>query len=629
MATTVKDVVERKIVATSPNNLQTQGNELLVGRCTVTQPQYFKVGQSYLLTDAAHPRGVSAELQALPGGGMQTATFLENTAAVGKRPAAKSTGARSGAKTAATNSTDFLPLPGLDVLGWGYDVTDHFANSTSVVQPLFAFGPFNSSVQININMPDGTTQPQTYAVPGALEVAVIAVSAGAGNLISEDSFSSFWSSFSSSVEADGQDGLFSGSLKADFSQTTFSTDDFAYSQQQYSFGQWRLVLPGPGTMQTMLAPGVQDDLNTMDPMALFDQYGPYYLSSIIVGGRLNYSLTTDLSNYASTTSVSAAVSLSWEGLGGATLSASQQEAVNTLNQSSHTSLSVVGGNAADAQQLLTGGGADALNKWFGSVAQNPVFCDFPDEDALTPIWALVTDADRAAKLQAAFPVWLQQKNAGFPPDLPWLQLTITQNMQNSGNDQHSGANDDLTIWQPALSPGDSWLGQSGQGDYGVEYTGSGGAVVSALSHFALRPPVGWNLVWEDHTSSDYYGCYTPIAPPGYVALSDFMRLRCSSSGPPTADESANMMCVHASLLTRPADIGDVIWNDQGSGAQDDMTLFRVSPVDPTKGYAIDTVVAAPNYSTNPGPPPAGINPFVLRIGPKIQLMDGSARAGES
>lgn len=596
MATRIKDVVEKIVVATSSHNATLSGSNILVSGCVVRDAGHFQVGRYYILTDDNNS-ALSVKLLTLPGGGMQTASFSHVSLPL--------------------RQTDFPDLPGLDVLGSGYDVSGLYANGLSVMTPmLFDFGSFDTTITVPVNMPDGSTQNVTYAVPD-FTIRVENLSAGTGEVLSGESFSSYWSSLSASVDISGQADLFSGSMSASFSQTTFTSDDFAYSQQQYYIGQWRLDLPPPEALKSVMTSYFKSDLATMDPSDLFDNYGAYYLASIVVGGRLNYSFTTDKSVYSSDYSLSTTVSYAWEGVSGGSLSAQQQQAVNSLNESSVARLNSVGGNPAYAQELLSGGGATALNNWFGSVAQSPVFCGFGSENPLQPIWALCDDADRAQVLQDAFPAWLAGRNQGFPADMPWLQLAITDNMVLIGNDAHSGADDDLETWLPAYGKS-NWIGQSGQGNYGTNYTGTGGAVVTALSQFALRPPASWNMIWEDSTRSDYYGCWQPVAPVGYVALGHLMRLRCDSGGPPTASDSAGLMCVHKSLV-RKANLGDVIWDDAGSGADRDVTLFQVVPVDSTKAYAADTLIGVPNYSTSPGAPPAGTNPYVLRRCSKVQL----------
>jgi hypothetical protein len=242
------------------------------------------------------------------------------------------------------------------------------------VSPLFDFGPLDSSVTLPVNQPDGSTKMVTYAVPSRLNESIINVNAASGTVISGQSFSSYWSQLSSSVNIEGSADLFSGSMSANFTATTFTSDSFAYSQQQYYINQWRLIMPPPGDIATLLNPSFKSDLESMNPIDLFDTYGAFYLHSILVGGRLNYNFTTDTSVFNSQYSLASTVSFAWEGISGGSLSAEQQKAVDSLNQSSVSSLRVVGGDSAAAQQLLNNGGAAALNSWFASVAQNPVFC---------------------------------------------------------------------------------------------------------------------------------------------------------------------------------------------------------------------------------------------------------------
>jgi hypothetical protein len=78
MPTQVRDDVERRDVATSPNNVQAVGATLQIAGIVVVDARHFVVGQSYRLIDTHNPNGISAQLATLPGAGMATATFRRN-----------------------------------------------------------------------------------------------------------------------------------------------------------------------------------------------------------------------------------------------------------------------------------------------------------------------------------------------------------------------------------------------------------------------------------------------------------------------------------------------------------------------------------------------------------------------
>ncbi len=78
MPTTVKDDIENRAVAASVSNMVFDGANINVPHCVVSEPDLFKLGQSYRLIDAAHTGGVSAKLMSKPGGGMRTAVFQQN-----------------------------------------------------------------------------------------------------------------------------------------------------------------------------------------------------------------------------------------------------------------------------------------------------------------------------------------------------------------------------------------------------------------------------------------------------------------------------------------------------------------------------------------------------------------------
>lgn len=115
----------------------------------------------------------------------------------------------------------------------------------------------------------------------------------------------------------------------------------------------------------------------------------------------------------------------------------------------------------------------------------------------------------------------------------------------------------------------------------------------------LAPPVDYVQVWTDSGTGGDFGdicVWTPIAPPGYVALGAITSIHYSSRKPDT--EQIRFRCVHESVVTRAAPqmttghTGGVLWNY-------DPPLLRMHK---TSTCSFWTVGSTPNF---PGSHPPG------------------------
>ncbi len=79
----------------------------------------------------------------------------------------------------------------------------------------------------------------------------------------------------------------------------------------------------------------------MDPIEFYKEYGTHLLRSLTVGGRALFLNSTDTRKYSSELSIEAAAKISASYLvasGSVELSAAQKQAMNSLNESSNTSV---------------------------------------------------------------------------------------------------------------------------------------------------------------------------------------------------------------------------------------------------------------------------------------------------
>jgi hypothetical protein len=156
-----------------------------------------------------------------------------------------------------------------------------------------------------------------------------------------------------------------------------------------------------------------------------------------------------------------------------------------------------------------------------------------------------------------------------------LELRYVKQFDPVWNDSGSGANYDGAFYKPVVPPGYDVIGYYGQGDYGA--TRGAVAVVKELVPGALAQPTGYQAVWTDSGSgSNRDGAFwRPIPPDGYVCLGDVVTGYDFGKGyaPPSPDA---IRCVRREY-TAPAKIDRGIWNDTGSGADGDVSVWHLVP----------------------------------------------------
>lgn len=159
---------------------------------------------------------------------------------------------------------------------------------------------------------------------------------------------------------------------------------------------------------------------------------------------------------------------------------------------------------------------------------------------------------------------------------PTLLVNVTNNYNWVYNDQGTGSHMDVTIFRPSpTDPSYFILGDYAQGNYAAPYGTS--MIVKTVNdnpnYPLLAPPVGYSEVWNDHgTGGDNDGSFWhPTAPDGYVAIGCV----CNAGYDPPA--IGNLMCVRRDLV-ETAQQGPLIWNDSGSGGDDDVALYGIAEV---------------------------------------------------
>ncbi|KAJ8042166.1 Natterin-3 [Holothuria leucospilota] len=147
-------------------------------------------------------------------------------------------------------------------------------------------------------------------------------------------------------------------------------------------------------------------------------------------------------------------------------------------------------------------------------------------------------------------------------------LYETSDMDEIWNDGGSGADRDVAIWRSKGSSNSYSLGDIAVGGGRP----ARGFVVKALRDDALRSPDDFRKIWDDSGSgADWDGAfYQPLCPHGYRTLGH-VAMRNHHEKPP----SNSVRCVKGEY-TRAGQWAWV-WNDAGSGADDDVTVWKAIP----------------------------------------------------
>ncbi|MBV4453871.1 MULTISPECIES: Vps62-related protein [Pseudomonas] len=201
-----------------------------------------------------------------------------------------------------------------------------------------------------------------------------------------------------------------------------------------------------------------------------------------------------------------------------------------------------------------------------------------------------------------------------------LLISFTSEFLPLWNDKGTHAHKAVGFWRPSttsdvLSPFYA-LGDIAVGHYRNINQSRIVAVVSDANKAdgtALRPPVDYHLVWHDEGTGAHanFSIWRPLAPQGYVT----MGLVCGVGYDKPSRHAVR--CVREDLIVT-AQVGELIWNDKGSGSANDLSLWSVTPPDAPAGEAYlapGTFLGHDSYAK------PGTETYSLRLALTAQLSD--------
>lgn len=284
--------------------------------------------------------------------------------------------------------------PGCDALGFSYDVFGHYANLKSVKQPLFEFAP--GTVEVDLG-------GKTWLIPEDFTFEEID-SAPEKTIICErtqDRYSRALAASCMNKPESGGGFHFQDSIDSAFSDAVTHPSDSCYTSVFATVCKWKFGLEdNVHRLRKKLAPSVKQDVMSMPPVELFENYGTHFLNEVMVGGRANYvAVTHNVGDFGSTDEIRKAAECSFNKITGLVrLSKEQDKLVTRFRHHSR------------GAHLFTAGGTSSpdirdpveYTKWKNSVDDRPVFCAFTKTcTSLLPIYELVDSPQRRRELENA------------------------------------------------------------------------------------------------------------------------------------------------------------------------------------------------------------------------------------
>ena len=306
-------------------------------------------------------------------------------------------------------------IPGLDILGKGYDVFGRFAHPSGVYN-VRLFEDFTQLADEEAD-PESATylaniQQNDYLVPDF--VSLVEENTAEANYIQGSSISNFQSELDIKVSAKGKYSFYSGEAKFGFSSSQQSNHELYYTRFSNLSKAYRLALPGNEQLRGILDPSFADDLqngaNTPEAIdAFFNTYGSHFLAEVVLGGCLNYYATVEKSAVSSDMEIKASVKASYNSLttsASVSVDSSYYSSKSVEATHSETGIETVGGNISKAGVMLTD--QKVYEELLASIMQDPALVDFTSQ-SLRPIWELLdTESqdraiqDRIAALETRF-----------------------------------------------------------------------------------------------------------------------------------------------------------------------------------------------------------------------------------
>jgi len=288
-------------------------------------------------------------------------------------------------------------INGIENLGSGYDVFDQFADASKVKACILDYKALNDAGLVEMK----TLEHSTF------------------HTTSGSSISEYSNSLSVSVGISGSYMFFSGSVRTNFSESRYSYDSYSFATYHSMINKYQLRIPTDWTaddLKPYLSIQAKNKINDISiaPFDIFQIYGTHCLTGVVVGGRLDYSISARTRDIKENVSIGVYAEASFSvGLGSGSIST---EVIDSTEYAQFASsmekhLEVYGGSSELGQHIIN---KDDYDAWISSVGDNLVFCNYT-QNGLIPIWKFCEDESRKTQLEGAYTAWAIEREIVVNP----------------------------------------------------------------------------------------------------------------------------------------------------------------------------------------------------------------------
>ena len=228
----------------------------------------------------------------------------------------------------------------------------------------------------------------------------------------------YMSELSERAGVSGSYAGFSGSVEVNFSESHYRYSEYSFATVQTLIKKHSARITLDTTVATLkgyLTDNATQALNdpTVAPEDVFDVYGTHVLRGIIIGGRLDYNVSANMSQVSSAKSIGVFAEAGYDGAFSASVSSEtvSTEEMSSFNSTRKKSLKVYGGSSEYGQYIINED-EQGYEPWIESIGDNPVFCDFDASAPVVPIWEFCATTERADELEAGYPAYAEARALG-------------------------------------------------------------------------------------------------------------------------------------------------------------------------------------------------------------------------
>ncbi len=277
-------------------------------------------------------------------------------------------------------------LTGMDFLGRGYDVFNNYADPLEVKAEVLDFEAMRAGNLIE-RLQLEKSEFQTIE----------------GLTVNE-----YMDKLSERASVSGSYAGFSGSVTVNFDESHYGHSEYSFATVQTLIQKYSAKIKlgtTAATLKQYLAENAKQAINdpAVDPEEVFVTFGTHVLRGIVIGGRLDYNVSANMSEVASTKSIGVFAEAGYDGafstqVSSETVSESER---SSFNSGMKKSLKVYGGSSEYGQYIIAED-EQGYQPWIESISDNPVFCDFDRTTPIIPIWDFCDDPVRSQELEDGY-----------------------------------------------------------------------------------------------------------------------------------------------------------------------------------------------------------------------------------